>query len=164
VADLITHACIALLVKAPTARRHVPIFIAGTFLPDLISRVPSFVLARVSRDLVPLPISAVYFWDVLHLPIGMLALSFTLAELFPRALRRLAFLNLLGGMLLHLGVDLFQEHLGSGYLLLWPISRETFELRWMGSEDSIFVVPFLVPVTWAIWRLWPLRVGREEGR
>ena len=151
-ADLITHACVAFLAKAPTTRTHVPAFVAGTLLPDLVSRVPSAALARIGRTVAPIDPTFIYWWDVLHLPIGMFGLAFTLAQLFPAAARRAIFWNLFGGMLLHLGVDVLQSHLSSGYLLLWPFSTTGFELRWMGSEDSVFLVPFLVPVTWAIWR------------
>jgi hypothetical protein len=160
VADLITHGCVALLAKAPTARAHVAAFVAGTFLPDLFGRVPSWALSRIGRTVTPVDPTLIYWWDVLHLPSGMVALAFTLAQLFPAALRRAVFWNLLGGMFLHLAVDLLQSHLSSGYLLLWPFSTTGFELRWMGSEDSIFIVPLLVPVTWAVWR-WtrPPRTG-----
>jgi hypothetical protein len=82
----------------------------------------------------------------------MIVLAFTLAQLFPAAVRRAIFWNLFGGMLLHLALDVLQSHLSSGYLLLWPLSTTGFELRWMGSEDSVFLVPFLVPFTWLVWR------------
>jgi hypothetical protein len=161
VADLITHGCVALLAKAPTERAHVATFVAGTFLPDLVSRVPSWALARIGRTVAPIDPTFIYWWDVLHLPVGMLALAVTLAQLFPASARRAVFWNLLGGMFLHLGVDVMQSHLSSGYLLGWPFSTTGFELRWMGSEDSVFLVPVLVPVTWAVWR-WT-RPARTES-
>ena len=151
-ADLITHACVAFLAKAPTARTHVAAFVAGTLLPDLVSRVPSSALSRFGRTVSPIDPAFIYWWDVLHLPVGMVALAFTLAQLFPAATRRAISWNLLGGMLLHLALDVLQSHLSSGYLLLWPLSTTGFELRWMGSEDSVFLVPILVPVTWLVWR------------
>ena len=159
-ADLITHGCIAFLAKAPTARAHVGTFVAGTLLPDLVSRVPSSALSRIGRTVSPIDPTFIYWWDVLHLPVGMIVLAFTLAQLFPATARRAIFWNLLGGMLLHLAVDVLQSHLSSGYLLLWPLSTTGFELRWMGSEDSVFLVPFLAPLTWLVWR-WtqPARTG-----
>jgi hypothetical protein len=159
VADLVTHACVAFLAKAPTARTHVATFVAGTLIPDLVSRVPSSALSWIGRTVSPIDPTFIYWWDVLHLPVGMLALAFTLAQLFPATARRAVFWNLLGGMLLHLAVDLLQSHLSSGYLLLWPFSTAGFELRWMGSEDSVFLVPFLVPVTFAVWRWTQPRTG-----
>ena len=160
-ADLITHGCVAFLAKAPSARTHVAAFVAGTLLPDLVSRVPSALLSRIGRTVAPIDPTFIYWWDVLHLPVGMLGLAFTLAQLFPAATRRAIFWNLFGGMLLHLAVDVLQSHLSSGYLLLWPFSTTGFELRWMGSEDSVFVVPFLVPLTWAIWRWTGPRTARR---
>jgi hypothetical protein len=161
VADLITHGCVAFLAKAPTPRRHVAAFVAGTMLPDLVSRVPSAALSRFGREVAPIDPMFIYWWDVLHLPVGMFGLAFTLAQLFPAAERRAIFWNLFGGMLLHLAIDVMQSHLSSGYLLLWPFSTMGFELRWMGSEDSVFLVPFLVPLTWAVWR-WT--AARKEYR
>jgi hypothetical protein len=160
VADLITHGCVAFLAKAPSARTHVAAFVAGTLLPDLVSRVPSAALSRIARTVAPIDPTFIYCWDVLHLPVGMLGLAFALAQLFPAAVRRARFFwNLFGGMLLHLAVDVMQSHLSSGYLLLWPFSTAGFELRWMGSEDSVFPRAVPRPPHVAIWRWTGARTG-----
>lgn len=153
-ADLVTHTCVAYLVKAIPNRPNVATFVLGTCLPDLLGRVPSMGLTTLRWSLPWIPEWTVYLWAPLHMPIGMLLSSFVLSFLFPEVGRRVVFLNLLGGGLLHLAVDLLQRHFGVGYLLFFPLSDWDFELGWIGSEDTVRIVPVLVPLTLAVawWR------------
>jgi hypothetical protein len=154
-ADLLTHACAAILVKA--ALRHprmVPTFVAGTCLPDLLGRVPPMALARARWDLPWIPEWTVYVFAPLHVPAGIAAAAYLASFAFSPGRRPCAFRNLLGGGMLHLAVDLLQRHFGVGYLLLFPFSTTDLELGLLGSEDTVLLVPALVPATIAIafWR------------
>lgn len=142
-ADLLTHSAAAVLVKAGTQWRMVPVFVAGTLAPDVLSRAPAIGLGLVHRHIVPLPAGLTYGWDPIHQPVGMLLLAYVLAMLFAQDVRKSVFYNLLGGMFLHLAVDLLQDHQGVGYLLAYPFSDWIFELGWVGSEDSVYVAPVL---------------------
>lgn len=151
-ADLITHGCTALLWKAWRGGGHVPAFTAGALLPDLLSRVPTIGLTRLhDQHGWPIPEPLIYGWLPLHLPTGMLLSAALLAFLFPAAERPAVFRALLGGMVLHLGVDLLQDHYGVGYALLYPFSLWSWELGLMGSEDTVLLAPFLVGLTAFVW-------------
>lgn len=157
-ADLFTHACAAVLVRlGRPSPAWVPTFVAGTCLPDL-SRVPQMVFTRLRWDFPAIPEPLCYVWAPMHLPVGIALMSYLAALVFPEAVRRRAFGELLLGGLLHLAVDLMQTHFGMGYLLLFPVSEWDYELGWIGSEDTVRVVPFLVPATaLAAWWRWGKR-------
>jgi hypothetical protein len=77
-------------------------------------------------------------------------------------LRRSAFLDLVGAMALHLGLDLLQDHQGVGYLLAYPFSDVLFELGWIGSEDSVLVAPVLAAgalIAIPVWNRTPNQNG-----
>jgi hypothetical protein len=157
VADLVTHTCVAYLVKKVPDRPFVATFVLGTCLPDLLGRVPNMGLTLLRWHLPWIPEWLLYVWVPFHMPVGVLLFSFLGAFLFPESVRRWAFWNLVGGGMLHLAVDLLQSHIGVGYLLLFPFSLWDFELGWIGSEDTVRIVPFLVPLTLAVawWRRKP---------
>ncbi len=150
-ADLVTHWALAVLVKAGIGYRDVPLFVAGSLLPDLMARVPPLALELLARPLGGVPPWLSYVWVPMHLPAGMLVLAFSLSLLFPAEARRRVFANLLGGMALHLGVDLLQDHLGVGYQLLFPWWGQPFELGVYGSEASVWVAPFLAAAALTVW-------------
>lgn len=152
-ADLITHACTALLWKGLRGGPHVAAFTAGALLPDLLARVPPIGLTRLHDRLgVDVPEPLIYGWLPLHLPLGMALSSVLAACLFPAEQRRGVFGALLGGQLLHLAVDLLQHHFTGGYALLYPLSMWSFELGLLGSEDTVFLAPILVVLTALVWR------------
>lgn len=167
-ADLITHGCAAILWKAGTGKPGVATFVAGTCAPDLLARVPSMGLTTLRWKIPAIPEWLIYVWGPLHMPLGILIASYALAFLFPEAGRRQAFVQLLGGGMLHVAVDLLQRHFGVGYLLLFPFSLWDFELAWIGSEDTVRIVPVLAPITAAVaWRRWGRggpAVGPAPGR
>lgn len=153
-ADLVTHTCVAVLAKVIPGRPNVATFVLGTCLPDLLSRVPSMGLTWLRWSLPAIPEWLIYVWGPLHMPVGIVLASFLGAFAFPEAGRRVVFLNLLGGGALHLLVDMLQRHLGVGYLLLFPFSWWDYEFGVIGSEDTVRIVPILLPVTVAAvyWR------------
>lgn len=143
--DLLTHAASALLWKAATRGPHVASFVAGSLLPDLLSRVPSIALTMVDQRLMRLPDTLLYITGPLHMPVGMALSAYGLSLLFDEAQRRAVARGLMGGMLLHLALDLTQFHYGVGYSLLYPLTKKTFELGWIGSEATVFIaVPALL--------------------
>ena len=156
-ADLVTHAAVALLLKAATSRRHAAVFVAGTLLPDLLSRVPSMIISA-SRAFIDVPNLLIYGWDPLHTPAGMVLSAYAISLLFVAEGRRGVFVNLLGGMFLHMGIDLLQSHLNVGYPLLFPFSTHAYELGLIGSEAT---VPFAIPL--ALLAAWVWRRGRNVG-
>lgn len=170
-ADLVTHVCVAVLAKVLPGPRlsgpqaHVATFVLGTCLPDLLARVPSMGLTWLRWSVPAIPEWLIYVWAPFHMPVGMLLSSFLLAFLFPESGRRVVFLNLLGGGVLHLAVDVLQRHFGVGYLLFFPFSWWDFELGWMSSEDTVRIVPVLVPLTFAAvaWRRRRDRSRPEAG-
>ena len=157
-ADLISHASVAVLAKAGTRWSMAPVFVAGTLAPDLLSRAPAIALGWVHRNLVTLPDVMTYGWDPLHQPLGMLIAAYGLTLLFQAEERRSVFLNIVGGMSLHLALDLLQHHFGVGYLLAFPFSHWHFELAWIGSEDTVLAAPIL-----AILAVWAWRVQNRKS-
>jgi hypothetical protein len=160
VADLVTHLCTGLLLKAVTGGRWVGPVALGTALPDISSRLPTMVLDGVIRMGVPLPLPVLYPWAVLHMPFGNLGLCGVLAFLFPKAQRAKVFLWLLIGSWLHFGVDLLQGHHGEGYYMFFPLSQARCELGVMGSEATVPFAPVLAAVTIVAWALrWHQKKG-----
>ncbi len=167
-ADLITHSCAALLWKAATCRAvprvagqnawplppTVATFVLGTCLPDLFGRVPSMALTTLRWTVPLIPEWTIYVWGPLHMPFGILVMSVLVSQLFGDGTRRTAAMQLTAGGMLHMAVDLLQSHLGAGYLLLFPFSMWDFELGLIGSEDTVRIVPVLLPLTIAVcaWR------------
>jgi hypothetical protein len=158
-ADLITHTCAAVLWKCVTRGPLVGTFVLGTCLPDLLGRVPPMALTVARWTLPWIPEWTIYAWGPLHMPVGILLGSYLCSFLFAEASRRAVFANLLGGGLVHLAVDVLQRHFGVGYLLFFPFSTFDWELGWIGSEDTVKIVPVLLPFTLLMARR-RLRGGR----
>ncbi len=161
-ADLVTHMATGLLVKAATRRGHTATLVLGTVLPDLIARAPALVLARVREAGAPIPEPLVHAPAVAHMPLGMLALATLLALLFHEPDRREAWRNLAGGLFLHLAVDLLQDHMGVGYMLLYPFTTWDFEFRLVSTEATVLWAPWLGPLSVGLW-WWRTRGGRGTG-
>ena len=161
-ADLITHAAVGYLLHSVFPARwrwSAPVFVAGNVLPDLLSRLPSLGL-RVVAEVLPVPLAAIYLWEPLHMPAGMVLSSYAIALLSVAAGRRRVFWALLSGMGLHLGLDLLQDHLGVGYMLLYPLSTDTYELGLIGSEATVPLAPVLALLALLRWR-WLRRAARS---
>ena len=142
-ADLITHTAVAVIIKASAGWRMPAVFVAGTLLPDIASRVPVIGLGYIHVHLIELPRWVMFAWEPMHQPIGMILFAYCVCLLFSASQRFLVFLNLLGGMALHMFLDVLQSHHGAGYMLAYPIHTSTFEFGWIGSEAT---VPFAIPL------------------
>ena len=149
-ADLVTHSALAVMLKASTRGALPAVFVLGTVLPDLCSRVPAISLGYVHVHIARLPSVATHGWQPLHQPLGMLLLSYLVAMMFQESARRAVFANLLGGMALHLLVDLLQDHHGAGYLIGFPVWTGSFEFGLIGSEATVW---WAVPLAIAAWAL-----------
>ncbi len=160
-ADLVTHMATGFLVKAVTRKGHTATLVLGTVLPDLVARAPGLVFARLREGGAPIPETFVHGPQVAHMPLGMLALGTLLALLFREKDRLEAWKNLVGGLFLHLALDLCQDHMGVGYMLFYPFSTHDFELGWFGSEATVLWAPWLAPLSVALW--WWRREGACEA-
>lgn len=152
-ADLVTHSALAVLLKASTRGPMTAVFVLGTVLPDLCSRVPAIALGYVHVHLVRLPALATHGWQPLHQPVGMLILAYLVAMMFQESVRRAVFANLVGGMALHLLVDMLQDHHGAGYLVGFPVWTGSFEFGWIGSEATVWWAVPLAIAAWALTRM-----------
>lgn len=165
-ADLVTHACTALLPGAFLPARHLPLVTFGTVLPDLLGRVVPMVLAPLGHA-AGLPELVIWPWNGLHEPAGWLLVSAVLSFAFVEKERAKALLALITGCALHLGLDVLQDHHGEGYVLLAPFSTAKLELGLIGSEATVDVALPLLAVTAAAWAarfgLWR-RMRRSSGR
>ena len=152
-ADLVTHSALAVILKASTRGALPAVFVLGTVLPDLCSRVPAISLGYVHVHIARLPSVATHGWQPLHQPLGMLLVAYLVAMMFQESARRAVFVNLLGGMALHLLVDLLQDHHGAGYLLGFPVWTGSFEFGLIGSEATVWWAVPLAIAAWALTRI-----------
>ena len=152
-ADLLTHGAAAVLFKAASRWEMAPIFVVGTFLPDVASRVPSIGLGLIHVHLMRIPEWLLFAWEPMHQPFGMLLVAYLLSMWFPVAVRLSIFTNIVGGMALHLLLDVFQSHHGAGYMLMFPFKTGAFEFGWMGSEATVpFALPLGLVSAWLIYK------------
>jgi len=153
VADLLTHGAAAVLLKAGTRWHFCPVFVLGTFVPDVFSRIPAIVLTWVHLHLVALPPQVLTMWQPLHQPFGLFFLAYLLCLFFDVGQRRLVFWNLVGGMALHLGLDVLQDHHGAGYQLGFPFTDAVWELGIIGSEATVWTAaPLAALAAFVAWR------------
>lgn len=150
-ADLVTHACTALLPGAFVRSRWTPVVTLGTVLPDALGRAVPIGLERAMSAGAPLPDVALVPWTALHTPLGCVLLSALLATGFLEPQRRTALGALLVGCALHFALDLAQDHAGEGYVLFAPFSVAQFELGWIGSEATVEIALPLLVVTALAW-------------
>jgi membrane-bound metal-dependent hydrolase YbcI (DUF457 family) len=145
---LATHVLAAYLVKNAAGIRPLALFLLGTILPDILSRVPFFVIPGL-------------FWAVkaLHSVFVIVLACLLLSYLFPERGRRQAFKILLAGALLHIFLDLFQLSIYPGYMWFFPFSTYAFNLGLFWPEEPLFALPFLALVSLAVY----LRTRRRKA-
>jgi len=163
-ADLVTHLCTGAIFKAISRRPHVPVFMLGTVAPDLLSRVPSMGLTQLGLWGLPIPAALVHSFEPLHLPAGMVLFSALLAMLFRVEDRGGVLANFLGGMFLHLALDLAQDHHGVGYVLGFPLVQRPLELGLISSEATVCWAPVLLLIAGSLiaWRRRTPASGRDS--
>lgn len=166
-ADLVTHASVAFLCRVPCRSRMVPVFVLGSVLPDVFSRVPSILAWGFHQRVHPLPDMLLYCWTPAHLPAGILVWTLLLTCLFREAERPAVFGNLLAGAGLHLFLDLLQHHHGQGYVVGFPFTDAQVELGLLGSEATVpWALPLaaLAAITWWGPRLWGAARRKKRHR
>jgi len=166
VPDLLTHAGIAVFARFRAPRSALIWFVAGSCLPDLASRLPGLALAMASWLLgISVPLSVLEATGLCHNPLPYLVLCPLVALCLPAQVRRVAFVNLVAGGLVHLALDTAQTHLNGGYYLLYPFTLRRFELGWIEADASMVVLPYLAVGALAMlgWRFWRFkRSGRSR--
>lgn len=142
--DLFTHFAAAGLPAAFLRERRLrALLIAGTFLPDIVSKGLYWV-ARAGEP----------FSSPSHSLLGLLLLCYAAAQALHLPLRRAGFACLYGGALLHLFLDLLKENLGIGSLRPFlPFSPASVELGWIPTEDVVLLLPLDVGVLLLTWLL-----------
>lgn len=132
--DLITHTAVAYFAVRPFKLfpRQI-VFFVGTILPDVITR-PIYIL---KPDWYP-------FTVAMHTPAFCIVTCLLLAEFFSDTIRGSIRKMLLLGIALHFFLDLFQKHLGMGYLWGFPFSWRSFELGLWWPEQSLYAIPILL--------------------
>ena len=81
-ADLITHSALAVIVKASTDWRMPAVFVAGTLLPDIASRVPAIGLGYIHVHLLEIPRWILFAWEPMHQPLGMVVFAYLVSLFF----------------------------------------------------------------------------------
>ena len=164
-ADLVSHALSAVVVRGRRPADPVLLWlVTGTILPDLLSRAP-FVGLRLIQSLGFIPhYSLSENWIPLgfnfpHTPAGIFLVALLCAMVAPSwliaPLPRSRFALWLGlGGLLHLAIDLLQEHLQPGYFLFYPFSIQAVELGLVRSDGSVLFLPILIGAALLLTRPW----------
>lgn len=160
-ADLVTHTGIGLLVALGLPSRWAVPLAVGSCLPDLVSRVPQ-ILVSVSSRFIPWPDWLSVAFGAFHTPIGCMLWSLVLGLLARPQDRAVACAGFMVGSVLHLGVDVLQDHHGIGYLLGFPASYHDVELGWIGSEATTPWAGWVLGVACVLWGLRLYRDRRES--
>ena len=134
--DLATHMAVGYL--ASTARPRLSeaglaLFLFGSILPDLATRPFYQFFPRLYWLFAPL-----------HTPIGILLLCALLTTLLGTKRRRAGFWALLGGAMLHLGVDSLQDRVVDVYGILFPFAWRDLYLPLFWPDTTLVLMPTLV--------------------
>jgi hypothetical protein len=146
-ADLLTHYAAARLASAGLGSRDAAAaVVAGTFLPDLVSKGLYWV-AQAHPE----------FDDPSHSLPGLALLCYLAALFTPERTRTGSWAALYAGGLLHVFVDFFKDNLGagSGFPLL-PFSDFAVEFPCISPENVILLLPanlLVIGLAWALERL-----------
>lgn len=150
-ADLVTHLASALIPGVALKPWQAVLLSLGASLPDIVGRSPGLLAEAAERlgantpDWLPTP------FGIAHQPIGGVLLAGLLAWLLPERHRPAGVALLCGGVLLHLALDVLQDHHGHGYFLLVPFDWGRYELGCIGSEATVPYAPWLALATVVIW-------------
>jgi len=148
--DLLTH---LVSTRAPAAflrdRQVQAALVFGSFLPDLVTKT-LYWGAWAGND----------FLEPVHSLPGLLLLCYAAALFVEAPLRKAAFAALCAGALLHLGVDMIKDNLGTGSAaLLYPFSTRGYEFGWIEWHDTVLLLPLDAAVLFLL--AW---IERRSGR
>ncbi|MFQ5527874.1 MAG: hypothetical protein ACE5GX_16650 [Thermoanaerobaculia bacterium] len=125
----------------------------GALLPDIISNLPIVILRPAANWLsitVPrwLPDALTAF----HSPLLFCLLVAWLAALAPKASRMFFFRELSSGGLLHIAIDLLQDHVVPGaYFPGFPISKRPWDLGVFHTEHTLLALPIVALLTLVVY-------------
>ena len=159
-ADLITHAASGWIAGVRLVDRPSAGWLAaGAVLPDLASRLPRVLLhIAVESGLAesgPAMLRLLFGLEFPHTPVGLAVTAVFVAAVLPQVLvtpvsrRRLAAMLALGGAL-HMLLDAFQLHVQPSYYWFYPLSMERSEIGWLSTDATLFALPLVVLVAWAM--------------
>ncbi len=139
--ELLTHLAAARLPAVFLRRRWVQaLFVFGTFMPDIASKGFQVVTSSHFHFTVPT-----------HSLLGVIVLSYLASLFIEERGRGAAFGALAAGALLHVGVDLLKDNLGSGAaFLLHPFSTASTELGLIHPYE-LTLLPFDAALLVALW-------------
>ena len=144
--DLFTHLVAA---RVPGAfvrdRRLQALLVIGTFLPDIVGKGLYWVLRNTDSSL-----------QASHCLAGLLLVSYVACLFVDESLRRPAFFLLAAGGAIHVLVDLANDNMGVGSVVLFlPFSNRGTEFGWIDPENVILLIPIdaaILATTWALER------------
>ena len=104
----------------------IPVFMFGSLLPDLVSKISEIVFS----------FDYYWFFNSFHTPFSLLFQCIAISLLFEAGIRKAIFLNLAGGTASHLFLDSLQWHItGGNYFWLFPFSDWTGEIGILDVAD-----------------------------
>lgn len=163
-ADLITHLASALIPGVGLRADRAVLLALGSALPDIGGRVPGLVAEAVELAGGHIPEVLYAPFGILHQPVGAGLAAVLLAFVLHPRDRSAGAALLVGGVALHLAVDVLQYHHGRGYFLLAPFHFGRFELGWIGAEATVPLAPWLALATLSVWGIrWALAWRRREA-
>jgi hypothetical protein len=127
-------------------------FLVGTVLPDILTRPFSISFPSLGWWVMPL-----------HTPLGLLLVCAFISRFCSVGQQGQVFYNLIGGAALHLVLDAFQKHIGSGYYWLFPFSWSSFNVGLFWPETSLYLLPLWLVIGVLFIARW-LRRGKVLAR
>jgi membrane-bound metal-dependent hydrolase YbcI (DUF457 family) len=161
--DLVTHLASALVPGAAMRLDRAALLALGTALPDLAGRVPGLFAGGLYVIGVPVPSGIEGPFGALHLPVGATLASLMLAFALPERDRPVGAALLTAGALMHLLLDVMQDHRGYGSPLFFPLSTVRIELGWFGPEATVPYAPAFAAVAAVAWGLRAWWASRRRG-
>ncbi len=139
--DWMSHLLIGLILAEILSVRKKSLVALGSLLPDFLSKfyLLSFYLG------IPEWLSFSSF----HTPVMAFLVIVLLAGLFHYSQLKAIGLMTLGAMS-HILADTTLKHFNSGQYLFFPFSFKLYALNWLWPDESIFVLPVLAVVYFAI--------------
>lgn len=150
-ADLVTHLASALIPGVALRPDRAVLLGLGAAIPDLAGRTPGIVSEALAFAGIVSPEWVPTLFGLAHQPIGGALVAGLLAWTLPEEERPAGAGLLVCGVLLHLALDVLQDHHGYGYFLLVPFDYGRYELGCMGSEDTVLLAPWLALLTGLVW-------------
>jgi len=148
-----THLTVAYLVKRTVSpKQNMVPFLAGSTLPDLLSYIPLMTIGitvpLIKTGLIHLESPPGWLFEIpycfypFHALVPFMLLCWFFVLWCPVKARRGVFLNLVLGSMLHFALDGLQINPNEYSYFLFPFSMKALELGWIGTESSLYVVPF----------------------